>query len=343
MQWIQRNLFYVVWGGVALVLTALAFVFWYSGYRRNAELDEQLTTEKQQLEAQLRADPRPTAENAKLVRDDTVRIEKQVAEARKVFRPAGNSRLDAAAFRKLLDDSIFDLNTRAKDASVAVPPNYNYTFSAQRISVNFAPGSIGRLLTRLDDVKSLCQVLFDARVYSIESLRRSSASEDEALTSPDLLVTKPATNAVTGLVRYPYEIVFTGFTRELAKVMEGLNRSADFFVVRNVGVAAAPPPPAPVLSPGAIQAQPGAPRPFPPSGVPGVRRTVNPDDPDDVSGNSTADDPEMATAAPNPAAAAAPRGPQFRPATSDTVLDEQLLQFTLTVDLIRAPAGAKPQ
>jgi hypothetical protein len=341
MQWIQRNLFYVVWGGVALVLTALAFVFWYSGYRRNAGLDEQLVAEKQQLEAQLRADPRPTAENAKLVRDDTARIEKQVAEARKLFRPAGTSRLDAAAFRKLLDDSIFDLNARAKAASVAVPPNYNYTFSAQRVSVNFAPGSIARLVTRLDDVKSLCQVLFDARVYSIESLRRSSASDDEALTSPDLLVTKPATNAITGLVRYPYEIVFTGFTRELAKVMEGLNRSTDFFVVRNIGVAAAPPPPAPLPGAQPGVAPPGSyPRaPFP--GAPVARPATggNPDDPDSDPA-MTEENPEMA--APPPGVPVA-RGPAFQAATRDTVLDEQLLQFTLTVDLIRAPVGAKLQ
>jgi hypothetical protein len=340
MQWIQRNLFYVVWGGVALVLSALAFVFWYSGYRRNAELDEQLVAEKQQLETQLRADPRPTAENAKLVRDDTARIEKQVAEARKPFRPASNSRLDAAAFRKLLDDSIFDLNARAKAASVAVPPNYNYTFSAQRVSVNFAPGSIARLVARLDDVKSLSQVLFDARVYSIESLRRSPASDDEALSaSPDLLVIKPATNAITGMVKYPYEIAFTGFTRELAKVIEGLNRSADFFIVRNIGVAAAPPPPAPL--PGA---QPGvllpgsAPRtPFP--GAPVVRPpTGDPDNPD-TEAPMTEDNPEMTT--PPPGAPVA-RGPVFQAATRDTVLDEQLLQFTLIVDLIRAPGGTKP-
>lgn len=340
MQWIQRNLFYVVWGGVALVLTGLAFVFWYSGYRRNAELDEQLAAEKQQLEAQLRADPRPTAENAKLVRDDTARIEKQVAGARKLFRPVSQSRLDAAAFRKLLDDSIFELNARAKAASVAMPPNFNYTFSVQRVSVNFAPGSIARLVTRLDDVKSLCQVLLDARVYSIESLRRSSASDDEALSaSPDLLVTKPATNAITGFVRYPYEIVFTGFTRELAKVMEGMNRSLDFFVIRNVAVAAAPPPPAPTPLPG-MQLQPGAyPRPLPFPGAPGGRPVpANPDDPDSEPA-MTDTDPEMTAASP----VAAPRGPVFRAATSDTVLDEQLLQFTLTVDLIRAPANAKPQ
>ena len=54
----------------------------------------------------------------------------------------------------------------------------------------------------------------------------------------------------------------------------------------------------------------------------------------------TEDQPEMAA---QPNAAATARGPVFRAATSDTVLDEQLLQFTLTVDLIRAPAGAKPQ
>lgn len=51
------------------------------------------------------------------------------------------------------------------------------------------------------------------------------------------------------------------------------------------------------------------------------------------------DDPAMTAPAATPQA----RGPQFRAATTDTVLDEQLLQFTLTVDLIRAPVGAKPK
>jgi hypothetical protein len=341
MDWIRRNLFYVTWGGLALALTALACLFWYSGYRRNAELDEKLAAERQQLEALLRANPRPTPENVQRVQEDTARIQARVAEARKLFRPPLDSRLDAASFRKLLDDSIYDLNQRASAAHVTVPPNFNYSFSAQRVAVTFAPGSINRLAARLADVKSLCQILFDARVYSVDSLRRSSASEDEALTSPDLLVAKPVTNAVTGLVRYPYEVVFTGFTRELARVIEGLNRSTDFYVIRNIAVAGAPPPAAPAAAaglPGQMMAprfspspgnfpRPGAPPARPPSGDPD-----NPDEPD-----MAPEDPEMAAPAP-----AAPRSPTFRPATSDTVLDEQLLQFTLTVDLIRAPAVARP-
>jgi hypothetical protein len=159
------------------------------------------------------------------------------------------------------------------------------------------------------------------------------------LTSPDLLVAKPVTNAVTGLVRYPYEVVFTGFTRELARVIEGLNRSSDFYVVRNIAVAVAPPPAAPptaapgqVLPPGAASFPGGFPRPVAPAPRPPSGDPDNPDEPDMAS-----EEPEMSSPAP-----AAPRLPTFRPATSDTVLDEQLLQFTLTVDLIRAPAVARP-
>ena len=47
---------------------------------------------------------------------------------------------------------------------------------------------------------------------------------------------KLATNAVTGAVLAPYEIVFHGFSTELAAVLEGFYRSPNCFIVKNIDV-----------------------------------------------------------------------------------------------------------
>src|SRR5256885_7534640 len=124
-------------------------------------------------------------------------------------------------------------------ASLPSSNRYDFPFKPQRSSLDFAPATLVPLAMQVSEIKAICGVLFDARVQTLVGLRRAPvAKEDEgAANATDYLSgRKPATNAVTGAVLAPYEIVFHGFSTELAAVLEGFYRSPNCFIVKNIDV-----------------------------------------------------------------------------------------------------------
>ena len=114
----------------------------------------------------------------------------------------------------------------ATKASVALPPKdsdgqtYSFSFAAQRESLAYAPGSLEPLSVQLAEVKAICAVLFQAKVNSLDNIRRERVSEDD-LKGPqtDYLPEKSVTNELA--VLSPYEVTFRCFSSELAAVLAG--------------------------------------------------------------------------------------------------------------------------
>ena len=46
--------------------------------------------------------------------------------------------------------------------------------------VKFAPGSLGALAQQLGEVKALCEILFAAKINSLDGIRRVPVSPDDA-------------------------------------------------------------------------------------------------------------------------------------------------------------------
>jgi hypothetical protein len=142
-------------------------------------------------------------------------------------------------FFQALGHNISQLQKDATNASVVLPPDYSFSFEAERRKIVFAAGSVAPLSAQLGEVKAICEVLFAAKVNTLDSIRRERVSSDDA-TGPqtDFLTDKSITNELAVLT--PYELSFQCFSAELAAVLSGFASSPNGMVVKSVNVEAAP-------------------------------------------------------------------------------------------------------
>jgi len=288
-------------------------------------------------------DPYPNQENIEKSKAEQKKLVEFLDQTRKFFVPVASfpTNLDGATFKNLLETTISELVQDAEKSGVSLPSSnrYDFTFKPQRSSLDFAPATLVPLAMQVSEIKAICDVLFDARIHTLVGLRRAPvAKEDEGnVSSSDYLGgRKLATNAVTGAVLAPYEIVFHGFSTELAAVLEGFYRSPNCFIVKNIDVQTN------VVSASVDY--------FVPSYVPSYSFTpgvpppaLNPyDEMRRRYGDRYSRRPNMPVPLPAPAptlvAPAAPvrRGPE-------TVLDERPLKITMYVEAVRLAERARPK
>jgi hypothetical protein len=129
--------------------------------------------------------------------------------------------------------------------SVALPPKdasgqtYSFSFAAQRERLDYARGSLEPLSVQLAEVKAISTVLFQAKVNSLDNIRRERVSDDD-LKGPqtDYLPEKSVTNELA--VLSPYEVTFRCFSSELAAVLSGFATSPCGLLVKTINVESAP-------------------------------------------------------------------------------------------------------
>ncbi|PYJ87087.1 MAG: hypothetical protein DME22_02890 [Verrucomicrobia bacterium] len=215
MSWLKKNVSLVVGGVVALGLLGFAIFFLLTSTRAADEVTAQLSAKTAELKDLTTHDPYPNQENIEAARKEQKKL---------------------AAFKDLLQTTISHLEQDAEKAGVNLPAKYDFTFTPQRKSLDFAADTVAPLAAQVAEIKAVCEVLFNARVHALTALRRLPVAKDDQGATDYLLGKKAATNAVTGAVLAPYEIQFQGFTAELAAVLEGFYRSSNCFIVRNLDV-----------------------------------------------------------------------------------------------------------
>jgi len=342
MNWLKRNLFLVVGGVVALALLGFAIFFLLTRKNMVDEVTAELNTRTEEWKQLVASNPYPNQENIDRAKGEQKKLAEFLDQTRKFFVPVASfpTNLDGATFKNLLETTISALVHDAEKSGVSLPSSnrYDFTFKPQRSSLDFAPATLVPLAMQVSEIKAICDVLFDARVHTLVGLRRAPVAKDEEGTasSADYLSgRKPATNAVTGAVLAPYEIVFHGFSTELAAVLEGFYRSPNCFIVKNIDVQTNVPSasvsefvpsytpysftPAPGVQPPALSAAEAFQRRYF-----GGRYSRLPTMP-----------PPVTVPAPN-LAAPTRRGPE-------TVLDERPLKITMYVEAVRLFERAKPK
>src|SRR3989441_8053010 len=243
MNWLKRNLFLVVGGVVALALLGFAIFFLLTRKHDVDAVTADLNTRTEEWKQLVASDPYPNQENIESAKREQKKLAGFLDQTRKFFVPVASfpTNLDGATFKNLLETTISELVQDAEKSGVSLPSSnrYDFTFKPQRSSLDFAPATLVPLAMQVSEIKAICDVLFDARVQTLVGLRRAPvAKEDEGTAgATDYLGgRKLATNAVTGAVLAPYEIVFHGFSTELAAVLEGFYRSPNCFIVKNIDV-----------------------------------------------------------------------------------------------------------
>jgi hypothetical protein len=335
MQWIKRNLLLVVGGVVALGLLAFAAVYLMAKIQHNAEVTEELEKATTRLRSLANRDPHPGTDQV-----DNISEAKREEQRLMAFRddlathfqpPRYPRELDNRQFGTLLDTTIYELTHIARRESVEVPTNYWFTFESQKGAMSFASASLQPLASNLADIRAICEVLFDAKVNKLVSIKRAPVEREDTLGSQEYLSTKATTNEWTIIA--PYEVTFQGFSSELASVLEGFVRIPHCIIVTNLTVqpasSAATRTDDSMLLSDRYGLAPGAPPGMNPNlmdryGLGGGSRGGR--------GGRYGGGAQIPMPIPVPVAPQQPRGPQ-------NLVDEQALQFTLQVQVVKQ----KPQ
>jgi hypothetical protein len=270
MDWVKRNLVFVIVAVVTLLAMGFAGWYSYSGWSYNVTQREEIEKSYSELNTLYNTKPAPgdgkkvnnialAKEQQQETREFSEKLAayldfipalpggKDVTRAATCLRagvavPAdlqlpGKTNVAARDFSAALQESIAALQKDCANSSVSLPPRYKFSFEKQSSLVTFAPGTVEHLAVQLGEVKVICGILNGAKVNSLDGIRRERVPG-----SPDDM-TGPATdyhahNAVTNELALitPYEITFRSFTPELAAVLNGFASSPFGLIVKGINV-----------------------------------------------------------------------------------------------------------
>lgn len=250
MSWIKRNLYFVILTVVGLVLMGLAGWFAYTRWNVNNQILASLNDDYGKLRDFNNKNPHPGAgqiDNIKAAKEQRDQLLAFIKKTREHFQRIqgipDEPKVTDRDFSVALSQTIAQLQRSATNSSVVIPPNYSFSFEAQKAKVSFAAGSLGPLSFQLGEVSNICQILFDAKVNSLDNVRRERVSNDDSNgPQTDYLTEKSVTNELAILT--PYEVTFRCFSAELSAVLSGLASSPFGFVVKTINVDPAPAAPA---------------------------------------------------------------------------------------------------
>lgn len=250
MSWIKRNLFFVIGSVVALVLMGLAGWFLYNKWNLNNQILADLKTNFAELQGLTTRNPHPgdgKINNIQNARNQQHELSNYIARARAYFQPIQRlpspedvPQMTDRDLTTALSKTIDQLERAADEASVNVSSNYYFSFEALRGKVSFDPKGLVPLATQLGEVKTICDVLFAAKINSLDNIRRERVAAEDSLggLQTDYLTEKTTTNDLAILT--PYEITFKCFSTELAAVLARFASSPHAMLIKTINVEGSP-------------------------------------------------------------------------------------------------------
>lgn len=236
MAWLKRNLVLVIGGAVAFVLLAAAGFFLYTGYGKDSAVSEELQRAVQEFSRLNNRTPSANEQNIDAAITEQKRFEAILHEVRRHFAPFGSvTNIDNAEFKFLLATTVDELEKLAETYGVRRPANFGYTFDSQLQQVSFQAHDLLPWADQLLEIRALSEIVYRARVHSLLRIRRASASTNDTA-SHVLRGLRPVTNQVATAVTTAYELVFQGFTTELASVLDAMAQSPHCFLIKNINV-----------------------------------------------------------------------------------------------------------
>jgi hypothetical protein len=245
MDWIKRNLMFVVGGAVTLVLLGLAGWYSFSGYSHNVQERDKVTQAYAELNTLYSKNPAPgdgqKVNNIALAKEQQQEarefVDKLAALLARVPAIPDKTNVNGREFSAALQETISMLQREATNASVILPPRYRFSFEKQASLVTFAPGTLDHLASQLGEVKVIAEILNAAKINSLESIRRErvpGSPDDLSGPATDYIDQTSVTNEWA--ISTPYEVTFRSFSPELAKVLAGFAQSPYGLVVKSLNV-----------------------------------------------------------------------------------------------------------
>jgi hypothetical protein len=268
MSWVKRNLYFLIGGIIALVLLGGAGWYLYSKWDLNNTNLANLNQAYADLKGLNDKNPNPGGDNIKIAKDQRKELLDYMGRTQKYFQriapipdlPKKTDRDFASALNRTIDQ----LRRDSTNASVNLQDNYNFSFQAEKLKINFDQRGLEPLSTQLGEVKAICDILFQARINALDGLRRERVSADDTSgPATDYLGENSTTN--TQAILTPYEMTFRCFSPELASVISGFSSSPYGLIVKTINVevagtlpteVGATPTPQPVPTPTYVQPTP---------------------------------------------------------------------------------------
>lgn len=234
MRWIKRNLLLLIGILVAIGLMAGAVVYLITRIKADQSASKKLKEAQQQLITLMQSAPFPSQQNLGVAQQETQKLVSYMTNVQARVTYPAVPKMTSQEFSSFLLTTISDLQKSAEQGGVTLPPRYGFSFEPLREQINFDAASIEPLSRQLIEVKELCEILFRNRIHNLESLRRVRVSLLDPPQAPQYLPDKAVNPAAyNGLATVtPYEVVFTGFSSELAHVLTDLEQSKIFFSVK---------------------------------------------------------------------------------------------------------------
>jgi hypothetical protein len=244
MGWIKRNKFFVISLILALGMLGAAGFYDYQSWNRNDAAFAHLNETYGKLQDLTHKQPSPgndKVDNIKAARDQERQLRDWVRQAQNYFQPiaripdSSSGPLRTEEFAQALSRTIDELQHDATNANVALPPDFGFSFTAERNRVTFAPGSLEPLAVQLGEVKTISEIFFGARVNSLDSVQRLRVSDDDT-SGPQSDYIDETLQPNNQAVLTPYQITFRAFSSEIAQVLVGFENSPHGFIVKGINV-----------------------------------------------------------------------------------------------------------
>lgn len=276
MGWIKRNLFFVIGGIVTLGFLGAGGFYIYQDWTRNSVAADKLNEIYGTLKSLQEQSPSPGNEkidNTKIAKEQQQQLQAWIKSAGKFFQPipsipSGN--VSSEAFAGALRRTVDSLQHEADSAGVMLPPKYDFSFSAERSLVKFAPDSLEPLAQQLGEVKAVVETIFSTRANALDGIQRVRVSADD-LAGPqgDYIDEHSVTNELAIIT--PYVVTFRCFTPELSRIVGAFATSTNMFLIKAINIqpagAASLSPDAAGQPPGRFGGEPGMPGQMPPPAV----------------------------------------------------------------------------
>jgi hypothetical protein len=240
MGWIKRNLIFVIIGVVALGALGGAGFYIFTSYGTNAEATTALNENYDKLNLLLQQTPSPGNEkidNTEIAKAQAAQLSEWITKASSSFQPVNpvpSSSPTIATFLGALQNTIDQLQHEADAQGVGLPPKFQFSFAAEKDKFDVNAAYLPQLAQQLGEVKAIAEIFFTARVNNLDGIQRVRITDQDAAAQGDYIEEHPVTNSLA--IVTPYVVTFRGFTPELARVLNGLARSPNAFVVKSINV-----------------------------------------------------------------------------------------------------------
>ena len=165
MDWVKRNLLFVVGLAVSVVLIGAGVFYFMNRQAAATEVGATLSSTQEQLDTLYKRDPFQSDDKIKAGKAEQERAAAFKKTVTALFAPPNlPEKLDTAGFKAILENTIADMNQLAQRYGVKVPEKYSFTFESQRQQMQLDQKSLTPLAIQLNDVRQISEILFNSKI-----------------------------------------------------------------------------------------------------------------------------------------------------------------------------------